>query len=241
MFNIGLGKRINSVALIATGTDSRNDVISTGAVLLAAVVEAWTGWTIGGYVGLLVALFIIWSGVGIARDTIDPLLGKPTDPALRKLIADEIFQSEKVLGFHDLMVHDYGPGQRFATVHVEMDMREDPMACHDIIDDIERDCWERHRIHLCIHYDPIVTDDPELDRMHVRVEQLLHTYDIRLGVHDFRMVPGKGHVNLNFDVVLPTDLRGQEADITAALEKALNQNSGVTYYPVITFDQSGFN
>ena len=111
----------------------------------------------------------------------------------------------------------------------------------EILDDLERECLKSHGVHLVIHYDPIVTDDPELDRMHVRVEQLLHTYDIRLGVHDFRMVPGKGHVNLIFDVVLPTDLRGQEADITAALEKALNQNSGVTYYPVITFDQSGFN
>lgn len=171
LFNRTLGRRIGSATLQATAADSRNDVISTGAVLLAAVVEAWTGWTIDGYVGLLVALFIIWSGVGIARDTIDPLLGKPTDPALRKLIADEIFQSEKVLGFHDLMVHDYGPGQRFATVHVEMDMREDPMACHDIIDDIERDCWERHRIHLCIHYDPIVTDDAELNHMRKLVQQ----------------------------------------------------------------------
>ena len=115
------------------------------------------------------------------------------------------------------------------------------MECHEIIDDLERECLKSHGVHLVIHYDPIITNDPELDRMHVRVEQLLHTYDIRLGVHDFRMVPGKGHVNLIFDVVLPTDLRGQEADITAALEKALNQGSGVTYYPVITFDQSNFN
>ena len=154
---------------------------------------------------------------------------------------DNIRACPKVLGFHDLMVHDYGPGQRFASIHVEMDRREDPMECHEIIDDLERECLKSHGVHLVIHYDPVVTNDPELDRMHVRVEQLLHTYDIRLGVHDFRMVPGKGHVNLIFDVVLPTDLRGQEADITAALEKALNQGSGVTYYPVITFDQSSFN
>ena len=218
LFNRTLGRRIDSATLQATAADSRNDVISTGAVLLAAVVEAWTGWTIDGYVGLLVALFIIWSGVGIARDTIDPLLGKPTDPALRKLIADEIFQSEKVLGFHDLMVHDYGPGQRFATVHVEMDMREDPMACHDIIDDIERDCWERHRIHLCIHYDPIVTDDAELNHMRKLVQQRIQALDPRLSIHDFRMVRGASHTNLIFDVVAPFDFK-DEASVKAELQR----------------------
>lgn len=115
------------------------------------------------------------------------------------------------------------------------------MECHEIIDDLERECLQSHGVHLVIHYDPVVTDDPELDRMHVRVEQLLHKFDLRLGVHDFRMIPGKGHVNLIFDVVLPTDLRGKEEEIRSALQKDLNQDSAVTYYPVITFDQSSFN
>ena len=224
-----------------TAADSRNDVITTSAVLLASLIEHFTAFRADGWMGLAVSCFILYSGVGLAKDTISPLLGENADPELREKIVDNIRACPKVLGFHDLMVHDYGPGQRFASIHVEMDRREDPMECHEILDDLERECLKSHGVHLVIHYDPIVTDDPELDRMHVRVEQLLHTYDIRLGVHDFRMVPGKGHVNLIFDVVLPTDLRGQEADITAALEKALNQNSGVTYYPVITFDQSGFN
>ena len=224
LFNRTLGRRIGSATLQATAADSRNDVISTGAVLLAAVVEAWTGWTIDGYVGLLVALFIIWSGVGIARDTIDPLLGKPTDPALRKLIADEIFQSEKVLGFHDLMVHDYGPGQRFATVHVEMDMREDPMACHDIIDDIERDCWERHRIHLCIHYDPIVTDDAELNHMRKLVQQRIQALDPRLSIHDFRMVRGASHTNLIFDMIIPYEMESRKAELKRQVDEAAFNN-----------------
>lgn len=115
------------------------------------------------------------------------------------------------------------------------------MECHEIIDDLERECLQSHGVHLVIHYDPVVTDDPELDRTHVRVEQLLHKFDLRLGVHDFRMIPGKGHVNLIFDVVLPTDLRGKEEEIRSALQKDLNQDSAVTYYPVITFDQSSFN
>ena len=241
LFNTRLSKTIHSATLAATAADSRNDVITTSAVLLAALIEHFTAFRADGWMGLAVSCFILYSGVGLAKDTISPLLGENADPELREKIVDNIRACPKVLGFHDLIVHDYGPGQRFASIHVEMDRREDPMECHEIIDDLERECLKSHGVHLVIHYDPIVTDDPELDRMHVRVEQLLHTYDIRLGVHDFRMVPGKGHVNLIFDVVLPTDLRGQEADITAALEKALNQGSGVTYYPVITFDQSSFN
>ena len=241
LFNTRLSKTIHSATLAATAADSRNDVITTSAVLLAALIEHFTAFRADGWMGLAVSCFILYSGVGLAKDTISPLLGENADPELREKIVDNIRACPKVLGFHDLMVHDYGPGQRFASIHVEMDRREDPMECHEIIDDLERECLKSHGVHLVIHSDPVVTNDPELDRMHVRVEQLLHTYDIRLGVHDFRMVPGKGHVNLIFDVVLPTDLRGQEADITAALEKALNQGSGVTYYPVITFDQSSFN
>ena len=241
LFNTRLSKTIHSATLAATAADSRNDVITTSAVLLAALIEHFTAFRADGWMGLAVSCFILYSGVGLSKDTISPLLGENADPELREKIVDNIRACPKVLGFHDLMVHDYGPGQRFASIHVEMDRREDPMECHEIIDDLERECLKSHGVHLVIHYDPVVTNDPELDRMHVRVEQLLHTYDIRLGVHDFRMVPGNGHVNLIFDVVLPTDLRGQEADITAALEKALNQGSGVTYYPVITFDQSSFN
>ena len=236
LFNTRLSKTIHSATLAATAADSRNDVITTSAVLLAALIEHFTAFRADGWMGLAVSCFILYSGVGLAKDTISPLLGENADPELREKIVDNIRACPKVLGFHD-----YGPGQRFASIHVEMDRREDPMECHEIIDDLERECLKSHGVHLVIHYDPVVTNDPELDRMHVRVEQLLHTYDIRLGVHDFRMVPGKGHVNLIFDVVLPTDLRGQEADITAALEKALNQGSGVTYYTVITCDQSNFN
>ena len=191
--------------------------------------------------GVGVALFILWSGIGLAKDTISPLLGEGADPELREKIVDKLRENPKVLGFHDLMVHDYGPGQRFASIHVEMDRREDPMECHEIIDDLERECLKSHGVHLVIHYDPVVTDDPELDRMHVRVEQILHKVDLRLGVHDFRMVPGKGHVNLIFDIVLPTDLRGQEEKIQNLLEEELNQEGGLRYYPVITYDQSSFN
>lgn len=240
-FNTRLGQKINSSTLTATAADSRNDVITTGAVLAAALVEYFSGLQVDGYMGLAVSAFILYSGVGLAKDTISPLLGENADPELREKIVDYIRDNPKVLGFHDLMVHDYGPGQRFASLHVEMDYREDPMECHEIIDNLERECLESHGVHLVIHYDPVVTDDPELDRMHVRVEQILHTIDMRLGIHDFRMVPGKEHTNLIFDIVLPSDLRGQEDKIQKTLSRELNANSTVTYYPVITFDQSSFN
>ena len=241
LFNTRLSKTIHSATLAATAADSRNDVITTSAVLVAALVEYFTKLRVDGYMGLAVCLFILYSGVGLAKETISPLLGEGTDPELREKLVDYIRDNPKVLGFHDLMVHDYGPGQRFASIHVEMDCREDPMECHELIDDMERECLKSHGVHLVIHYDPVVTDDPELDRMHIRVEQILHTLDLRLGVHDFRMVPGKEHTNLIFDIVLPTELRGQEEKIRCRLEEELNENSPVRYYPVITFDQSSFN
>ena len=241
LFNTRLSKTIHSATLAATAADSRNDVITTSAVLVAALVEYFTKLRVDGYMGLAVCLFILYSGVGLAKETISPLLGEGTDPELREKLVDYIRDNPKVLGFHDLMVHDYGPGQRFASIHVEMDCREDPMECHELIDDMERECLKSHGVHLVIHYDPVVTDDPELDRMHIRVEQILHTLDLRLGVHDFRMVPGKEHTNLIFDIVLPTDLRGQEETIRCRLEEELNENSPVRYYSVITFDQSSFN
>ena len=240
-FNVGLGKKIQSATLMATAADSRNDVITTAAVLVAALAEHFTNLQVDGYMGLAVSAFILYSGIGLAKDTISPLLGENADPELREKIVDYIRENPKVLGFHDLMVHDYGPGQRFASLHVEMDSREDPMGCHEIIDDLERECLKSHGVHLVIHYDPVVTDDPELDRMHVRIEQILHTIDLRLGIHDFRMVPGKEHTNLIFDIVLPSDLRGQEEKIQQTLSRELNTDSPITYYPVITFDQSSFN
>ena len=241
-FNRSVGSRIKSETLMATAADARNDVVTTAAVLAATILAHLTGIDrIDGLMGVGVALFILWSGIGLAKDTISPLLGEGADPELREKIVDKLRENPKVLGFHDLMVHDYGPGQRFASIHVEMDRREDPMECHEIIDDLERECLKSHGVHLVIHYDPVVTDDPELDRMHVRVEQILHTLDLRLGIHDFRMVPGKEHTNLIFDVVLPSDLRGQEEKIQETLTQELNTDSPITYYPVITFDQSSFN
>ena len=163
-FNRVLGRRIDSAALSAAASDSRNDVISTAAVLAACVIGALTGVHLDGPMGLAVAAFIVWSGIGVARETISPLLGENADPALVKAVVEDVMAHELVLGVHDVMVHDYGPGQKFATLHVEMDRREDPLVCHDIIDNIEREILTRHGIHLTIHYDPLEMDDAETDR-----------------------------------------------------------------------------
>lgn len=241
LFNRKLGNMIHSTTLIATAADSRNDVITTSAVLAAAVVEYFTTWQIDGFMGLAVALFILYSGVDLAKDTISPLLGEGANPELQELITDYISSCPKVLGCHDLMVHDYGPGQRFASIHVEMDKDENPLVCHELIDCMERECLKIYGVHLVIHYDPVVTNNPELERLYHLVTAILKVKDERMSIHDFRMVPGEEHTNLIFDITFPTELRGQENTIKSALENALNDLGEGTYYTVITFDPVAFN
>ncbi len=241
LFNHRLGKHIKSQTLLATATDSRNDVISTAAVLVAGMVEYFTTWRVDGYVGLAVALFIMYSGVMMAKETISPLLGETASPELRKLIIEVVSSDERVLGYHDLMVHDYGPGQRFASLHVEMDRNEDPLLCHEIIDNLERCCLQQHKVHLVIHYDPVAVDDETLNEMRGLVQEALQQQDSRLTLHDFRMVPGKGHTNLIFDVVLPFEMKGREKEIKKTLDGHLASLNRGTYYTVITFDPMAFN
>ena len=237
LFNMKLGKRIGSAALLATAADSRNDCIATAAVLVSALVEQFTALPVDGYMGLAVAAFILHSGISMAKETVSPLLGEAADSGLREDIVDYISGSPRVLGWHDLMVHDYGPGRRYASVHVEMDHREDPMECHELIDDMERECLRSHNIHLVIHYDPIVTDDPEIICLKEQAEGLLKTIDPRLTLHDFRMVKGRKHMNLLFDVPLPQQLRGQEEAIRQSVEDAMNGGARV-YHVKITFDMA---
>ena len=240
LFNRGLAKRIDSTALMATAADSRNDCITTGAVLIAAVVEKLTRVPVDGWIGLAVALFILYSGLNLAKDTISPLLGENADPELREKIVDYIVAQPKVLGYHDLMVHDYGPGQRFASLHVEMDCREDPLDCHELIDDMERECLRSHNVHLVIHYDPVVIDDPVLTALKNKVLCLLQAKDPRLSMHDFRMVPGKKHMNLVFDVALPRDMKDKGEELRQWVEDTLNAEGDMVYHVIITFDVADF-
>ena len=235
-FNNYLGKHIQSGTLLATATDSRNDVIATAAVLVAATAEYFTKLPIDGWMGMAVALFILYSGFNLGKETISPLLGEAASPEMRQYIIDTVTSNSCVLGWHDLMVHDYGPGQRFASVHVEMDQKQDPLVCHEIIDDLERLCYQKHSIHLVIHYDPIVTDDPKLNILRDLVAKLAAEYDSRITIHDFRMVQGTGHSNLIFDIALPHDMAEEKKKVKAYIDNSLQENITETYNTVVTFD-----
>ena len=241
LFNRKLGKHISSSALMATAADSRNDCVATAAVLVAALVEQFLGLRVDGWFGLGVAAFILWSGWNLAKDTVSTLLGESADPQLREKILDCIAAHPEVLGYHDLMVHDYGPGRQFASLHVEMDYREDPLKCHGLIDDMERECLNNHNVHLVIHYDPVVSDDPELQRLKARCQELLQQQDQRLTLHDFRMIQGQRHMNLVFDVALPSDLRQQQREIRSELECVLSREENRVYHVIINYDVANFN
>ncbi len=241
LFNKRLGGLISSSALIATAVDSRNDAITTTAILACSLFAAFTGIALDGYVSLGLSLFIMYSGAQLARQTISPLLGESASPELRQAIISVLEGEPKVLGYHDLMLHDYGPGQRFGSLHVEMDCRESPMACHDLIDNLERLCLDKYNIHLVIHYDPIVTDDKELSRLRGAVEEILCKQDARITIHDFRMVQGNDHTNLIFDMVLPSELMKSRFEIKEKLDSELSQLDENKYYTVVEYDMEGFN
>ncbi len=236
-----LGRKIASTALLASSVDSRNDVIATLAVLTAGIVETYTRLPVDGYVGLAVAAFILYSGIQLGKETISPLLGEGASPELRQVIVETVSSEARVLGYHDLMVHDYGPGQRFASIHVEMDQKEDPLLCHELIDELERICLEKHNTHLVIHYDPVVTDDEELNALQSLVRQTLQSLDEKLSVHDFRMVRRSELNTLFFDVGTPQQWENKTQDIQTAIENALKENFQSVYDVRITFDLAAFN
>lgn len=236
LFNLKMGRRINSNALLATAADSRNDVMTTSAVLAASIVEHFYDVRIDGVMGIAVSLFILYSGIKLAGETMSPLLGEGANSELQKQITDYINGCPMVLGCHDLMVHDYGPGRRYASIHVEIDKNEDPMACHARIDRMERECLKNYGTHLVIHYDPVVTDDPEVNSTKRLVNTIIKVRDGRLTIHDFRMKDDGESVKMFFDMILPEDLRGQEQSIKETVEKALDSLDSKKYYADITFD-----
>ncbi len=235
LFNRKVGGRIHSGALIATAADSRNDVLTTGAVLTAALISHFARAELDGWMGLAVALFILYSGVGLVKSTIDPLLGLAPDPELVKYIHERVMSYPNVLGTHDLMVHDYGPGRQFASVHVEMAAEGDVMASHDVIDNIERDFLENDGLHVVIHFDPIVTSDERVGDMRRWLSEAVKEIDGALTIHDLRMVPGPTHTNLIFDCVVPAGFAMSELDVKQAIKHLVRQKDP-RYFCVITVE-----
>lgn len=236
-FNISLGRKINSVALIATGADSRNDVIATAAVLLSVIIGKLFHLQLDGYMGCLVALFIIWSGIQLIRETTSPLLGEAPDQELVKAIAKTALSQEGVLGIHDLVVHNYGPGKIFASIHIEVDAKEDLMKSHDRIDNIERLIKKDLHIEFTAHMDPVELDNPLIERLHREILLAIQPFSGVASIHDLRIVPGNTHTNVIFDAVLSPDCPTDEEELCRCVEAHL-QNIDPNYYVVITFDRA---
>ncbi len=236
-FNRNLGKKIHSQTLLTTAADSRNDVISTSVVLLAAVLSHMTEVELDGYMGVLVALFILYSGVGLIRETLDPLLGKAPDAGEVEAIQQKIMEYPGVLGTHDLMIHDYGPGRQFASVHVEVAAEEDVIKSHDVIDNIERDLYEEMNLHLVVHMDPIITRDEAVGDLRRWLSSEVKKVNPELTIHDLRFVQGTTHSNLIFDCLVPRGLTESDAEIKEAIEELVKETYP-DYYCVITVDHS---
>ena len=216
-FNRAVGKKINSETLMATAADSRNDALTTGAVLLSTILCSLTGYgIIDGIMGVGVAAFILWSGWGLVMDTLSPLLGESPSPELVEHIERTVMSYPGVLGVHDLMVHDYGPGHQFASLHVEFPAETDPLTAHDVIDNIENDFLKKDRLQVTIHYDPIVTADASVGVLRARLKEHARQLDPRLSIHDLRIVPGDSHTNVLLDLVFPA---GYTGDIDQMLAK----------------------
>ncbi|QWT18244.1 cation diffusion facilitator family transporter [Collinsella sp. zg1085] len=235
--NMRVSASIVSEPLRATALDARNDAIATGAVLACIIVSAVTGINMDGWAGLAVGIFILVSGLMLVRDTINLLLGKAPTNAEIDAILQRILSYPHVLGTHDLMVHDYGPGRKFASAHVEMPAELNPLESHMVLDQIEQDFLSECNLIMTLHYDPLVTDDPELQDIRNFVAEQATTIDERLSVHDVRRVVGPTHTNIIFDCVKPYDVVLTEEELTCLLTERVQGR-----YPralcKITFDES---
>lgn len=234
-FNIRIGKKINSLTLIATGTDSRNDVISTGAVLLSLLIGKFSGFHLDGIMGCLVALFIIWSGIQLIRETISPLLGEAPAMELVQDIQKIVLDNPGVLGTHDLIIHNYGPGKIFASIHIEVDSEGNLLEIHELIDDIERKVKETLNIEFTAHMDPVELNNPLVQQMNVLIAEAILIFDGVQSFHDLRIVPGTDHTNIIFDVVLKPHCILTHADIVSTLDAAVKKVDP-SYHVVVNFD-----
>lgn len=214
-FYRNLGGKTNNSTLLASGKDSLSDVLATGAVLLSLILYLIFGWKLDGWISAVVALLVLKSGLSVCKETVDRLLGMKPDPEKVKQLHDELLAREGILGIHDLVLHDYGPGRSIASVHAEVDAKGDVLALHEMIDEAERDVGQSTGVTLCIHMDPIVTDDPVLNDVKEKMTGFLKTQDDRLTLHDFRMVPGQNKISVIFDCLLPPGYKDKEKLLSA--------------------------
>lgn len=236
-YNRSIGRKIKSAAMSATATDSLSDAVSTTAVLIATLVGQFTGLNIDGWVGLLVALFILFSAYKAAKETLSPLLGQTPDPEFVDRIEQIVLSYPEVLNIHDLIVHDYGPGRVMISLHAEVSADGDLLQLHDVIDNAEHRLKKELGCMAVIHMDPIITNDAHTDALRMAVAEKVKAIDPRLTIHDFRTVSGPTHTNLIFDVVVPYDVKLTADEVRrriGALVKELDEN----YFAVVQVDNS---
>lgn len=236
-YNRRIGGKIRSAAMEATASDSLSDAAATSAVLLAMLIGRWTGLAVDGYVGMVVALFILFSAYKAAKETLSPLLGQAPDPELVQHIRDIVEEHDTVVGIHDLVVHDYGPGRQMVSLHAEVPASGDILQLHDVIDNIERELHEKLHVQAVIHMDPIVTDDETVDALRRQVAELVRQVEPRMTVHDLRVIRGTTHTNLVFDAVLPLDAAITPAEAGRRIREKVAELDG-DYYAVVTVEHS---
>lgn len=236
-YNRAIGKKIESAAMQATATDSLSDTLATTAVLIATLVSHFTGIAIDGWCGILVGIFICYSGICAAKDTISPLLGQAPDKEFVDRIYEIVNSYPDILGVHDLIVHNYGPGRTLISLHAEVPADGSLIVLHDRIDTIEHDLKNQLQCHAVIHMDPVCVGDEETIHLKQLVQGYLKDIDDTLTMHDFRICAGPTHTNLIFDVVVPYHFRLSDNELIAALTQKI-QADNPNYYPVIEVDKA---
>lgn len=236
LYNRKLGKRLDSAAMLATATDSLSDMMATSVVLAATVIAHFTGLAIDGWCGVLVGLFICYAGFSAAKDTISPLLGQAPEKGFVQQISDIVMSYDDVLGIHDLIVHNYGPGRVLISLHAEVPADGELLALHDTIDTIEHELRDSLKCHAVIHMDPVCTGDEETARLRTLVKGYLSEIDESLTMHDFRIVTGPTHTNLIFDVVTPYDFPLPDRELSNRIRERV-QKDNPNYFTVIDIDK----
>ncbi len=236
-YNSRIGRKIDSAALLATAADSRGDMISTLLVLVSSAISYFSGIQIDGYCGLLVGLFILYSGFNAAKDTIDPLLGKAPDKEYVEKIEEIVTSHDLILGIHDMMIHDYGPGRVVVSLHAEVPSDGDILEMHDLIDHIEHDLSEMCNCEAVIHMDPISVNDPETVALKEQIRTIIKDVDDTLQFHDFRIVKGPTHTNLLFDVLVPYKFPIKDSELIVAIDRKVKELDP-TYFIVVKVDHT---
>lgn len=237
LYNKSIAKKIDSAAMKATAMDSLSDTLSTFVVLGCAILSRFLVLPLDGFAGMVVSLFVLYTGFCAAKETISLLLGTPPDKELVKSIEDLVLSHEEILGVHDLMVHNYGPGRMMISLHAEVSHNADIMAVHDTIDNIERELTESFGCIATIHMDPIVNDDEQVMRLKGIVEEIVHDIDPVISFHDFRMVPGPTHTNIIFDIVVPFNFHLDDQEIVSRISKGVSAIDE-SYFTVINVDKA---